>query len=465
MASLLPTSSTTSSTLTAVSSASAAYLILLPLLLVHMAVSTMGLNPINQFVILKVCHELQPNATRPYPVCAKDSDVQTAAAFWVQAISLAIAIPTFFISPLIGLLLDRVGRRPILFLPFVAVILPAIAVLVIEAYDLGLWLLVLADLVKGCLGGNAVFVMTVYSMFADLTTGETRTRVFYLKEAFSLFGFSFGPYIGGLLYESYGLSTVFTVIIAAELIIVTYGLLFVKESLPESRRKPLIDVSTTLNPLVHLANSLKSLLKLFSTRTPTILALINATGALTQSAYVFIFFFVPSARFGWDSYESGRFLMVGSFCRFAYFAGIVPFIMHRLLARQNSHDGRVSAELWLIRAGLVTYVVTLTLFGRVTDGAQYYYIIPIYSFASSALPTLRALLSKTVAQNAQGQLFASLEVLQSLGSLVSHAVMPIVFRATVGFMPEAICYIVAAMWGVALTATFFVAKGELVGSD
>ncbi|ORY36207.1 MFS general substrate transporter [Rhizoclosmatium globosum] len=449
------------------------YMLLLPLLLCHMTVSTMGLNPLNQFVLLRVC------SVPEYAVCAKDPAVQRSAAFWVQAISLAIAVPTFFVSPLLGLLLDKVGRRPILFLPFIAVLLPSAAVLLIKHFDLSLWLLVAADLVKGLLGGNAVFVMAVYSMMADLTTGETRTRMFYLKEAFSLFGFSFGPFIGGLIYDRLGLEAVFTTIVIAESCILLYAFLFIKETLPESKRKPFRPSTTTpttpsnsnnnteqdhsdsLNPLIHLSHSIKSLSKLFSTRTPTIFALINATGALTQSGYTFIFFFVPSKRFGWDSYESGRFLMVGSFCRFAYFAFVVPSVIWWFHQGRDA-AGKVGVELNVIRAGLVTYVVTLCAYGLVQEGWEYYCIIPFYSFASSALPTLRSLLSKTIPQDSQGRLFASLEVLQSSASLLSHIVMPFVFRQTVGTVPEAMCYIVAGMWGFALLGTFFVRVEELV---
>ncbi|KAJ3022393.1 UNVERIFIED_CONTAM: hypothetical protein HDU68_009165 [Siphonaria sp. JEL0065] len=440
------------------------YMLLLPLLLAHMTVSTMGLNPLNQFVILKVCQETH-NSTIPidYKICANDSEVQRTSAFWVQAISLAIAIPTFFVSPLIGLMLDRVGRRPILFLPFIAVLLPSAAVLLIKYFDLSLWLLVVADLVKGILGGNAVFVMCVYSMMADLTTGETRTRMFYLKEAFSLFGFSFGPFLGGLIYDKFGLLAVFSTIVTAEACIFLYALVFISETLPESKRKPLRGETghESLNPLVHLSNSVKSLLQLFSTRTPTIFALINATGALTQSGYTFIFFFVPSKRFGWDSYESGRFLMVGSFCRFAYFAGIVPTVIWWFHQGRDA-VGRINVELNVIRCGLITYVITLCAYGLVSEGWEYYCIIPFYSFASSALPTLRSLLSKTVAQDSQGQLFASLEVLQSSASLASHIFMPAIFRATVSYSPEAICFIVAGMWGVALLGTWLVRVNELV---
>ncbi|KAJ3075651.1 hypothetical protein HDU98_007335 [Podochytrium sp. JEL0797] len=426
-----------------------------------MTVSTMGLNPINQFVILTVCQEeYGPTVPIDYRTCAADAVVQKSAAFWVQAISLAIAIPMFIVSPLIGLLLDRVGRRPILFLPFVAVLLPALAVLVIQHYGLGLWLLVLADCLKGILGGNAVFVMCVYSMMADLTCGQTRTKMFYLKEAFSLFGFSFGPFLGGLLYERFGLSAVFETIVVVELAIVAYAFWFVQETLPASKRKP-FGQGDSLNPVVHLVGSVKSLMGLFSTRTPTVFALINATGALTQAGYTYIFFFIPSKRFGWNSFESGRFLMVGSFCRFAYFAAIVPTAVW-WFHQGKDVVGKVKVELNVIRCGLMMYIITLCAYGLVSEGWEYYLIIPFYSFASSALPTLRSLLSKTVPQDSQGRLFASLEVLQSSASLASHVFMPMIFRATVANMPEAICYVVAGMWAVALCATWLVRVDELV---
>ncbi|KAJ3230110.1 hypothetical protein HDU81_004762 [Chytriomyces hyalinus] len=426
-----------------------------------MTVSTMGLNPINQYVLLRVCGMMGVGSD--YKTCAANAPVQRQTAIWVQTMSLAVAIPSFFAAPLVGLLLDRLGRRRVLFMPLLAVLMPALAILASEYFQIqaALELLVLADLVKGLLGGNAVFVMAMYSMMADLTTGETRTRFFYLKEAFSLFGFSFGPFIGGLLYSNFGLSSVFCTIVTTELIVIFYVYNFIHETLPEANRKPLFDGTTSLNPLVHLSNSIQSLTSLFQKRTPTIFACVNAMGALTQSGYTFIFFFIPSKRFGWDSYESGRFLMVGSFCRFAYFAGIVPATIWRLHQGRDAL-GRINVELNLIRCGLLTYVVTLCAYGLASEGWQYYLIIPIYSFASSALPTLRSLLSKTIAADSQGQLFASLEVLQSTASLVSHIIMPAIFRSTVSYAPEAMCYVVAGMWGVALLGTFLVHSTELL---
>jgi hypothetical protein len=84
-------------------------------------------------------------------------------------------------------------------------------------------------------------------------------------------------------------------------------------------------------------------------------------------------------------------------------------------------------------------------------------------FGIVALPTVRALLSRTVPNTSQGKLFAALEMLQSGSSLLSQLIIPVIYRRTVQTFPQLICFVVAGIWGTALMLTAYVKSRELVG--
>ncbi|MBC7986245.1 MAG: MFS transporter, partial [Sphingomonadaceae bacterium] len=110
------------------------------------------------------------------------------------AMSLAMAVATFFAAPVLGNLSDRFGRRPVLLVALGGLALDYLLLAVAGT----LTLVFVGRIVSGIFGGSYA---PAQAALADITPPERRARGFgYVSAAFGL-GFILGPAIGGLLGE------------------------------------------------------------------------------------------------------------------------------------------------------------------------------------------------------------------------------------------------------------------------
>ncbi|MBV8147865.1 MAG: MFS transporter, partial [Candidatus Eremiobacteraeota bacterium] len=97
----------------------------------------------------------------------------------------------FFCSPLLGMLSDRVGRRPVILVSCAATAID----FAIMALAPNLWWLFVGRVLSGMATAN---LTTAYAYVADITAEAKRAQAYgLLSSAFGL-GFIIGPAIGGL---------------------------------------------------------------------------------------------------------------------------------------------------------------------------------------------------------------------------------------------------------------------------
>ncbi len=148
-------------------------------------------------------------------------------------------------APGLGLLSDRFGRRPIL---FICLLGSAIGYLL---FGLGgsLWMLFLGRIIDGLTGGN---FSVLFAYIADITKPEDRGKYFGIVGGFSGVGFIIGPSVGGLL-ATVSYSTPFLVAAAIILLNIAWGFFFLPESLSKEHRVTSMRLRD-LNPLKQLGN-------------------------------------------------------------------------------------------------------------------------------------------------------------------------------------------------------------------
>src|SRR6266481_1339882 len=116
----------------------------------------------------------------------------TRAASWNGIFLTVFAAMQFFFSPVIGVLSDRVGRRPVLLLSSLGLGLDYVVMAV--APTIG-WLF-LGRIISGI---TASSIPTAFAYIADVTPKEKRAGAFGMIGAAFGIGFTFGPVVGGLV--------------------------------------------------------------------------------------------------------------------------------------------------------------------------------------------------------------------------------------------------------------------------
>lgn len=119
------------------------------------------------------------------------------------------SICQFFGAPLLGMLSDRVGRRPVLFFSQTLTCLGYILLAWATSHQwqnpqLGLGMIYLSRIIAGLGGGN---ISTAQAYISDVTTSENRTRGMGMLGAAFGIGFSIGPAAGGMLSHYFNPAT------------------------------------------------------------------------------------------------------------------------------------------------------------------------------------------------------------------------------------------------------------------
>lgn len=126
------------------------------------------------------------------PILPYYAESMNASATMVALLSTTFSAAQFVMSPVLGRISDRYGRRPIM---LVSIAGSALAALVL-GFATALWLVFVARLVAGSSKAN---VSTAHAYVADLVPQEQRAKYMGMMGAAMGLGFVFGPGIGGML--------------------------------------------------------------------------------------------------------------------------------------------------------------------------------------------------------------------------------------------------------------------------
>ncbi len=213
----------------------------------------------------------------------------------------AWALMQFFVSPLMGALSDRFGRRPIVLISNFGLGLDYILMAVAPSLS---WLFV-GRVISGM---TAASISTSFAYIADVTEPDRRAAAFGRMGAAFGAGFVLGPAIGGLLG---GIDPRLPFWVAAGLSLANfaYGYLVLPESLAAERRSRFSWAR---------ANPLGAWRLLKSNKRLSGLAIVNFLAQLAHVVLPSTFVLYAGYRYGWDAIAVGLAL-----AGFGVFAAIV----------------------------------------------------------------------------------------------------------------------------------------------
>ncbi len=324
------------------------------------------------------------------------------AAEIIGLFATAWALMQFFCSPLLGMLSDRVGRRPVILLSNAITVIDY----AIMALAPNLWWLFAGRILSGITTSN----MTAASAYiADVTPPEKRASAFgILGSAFGL-GFVLGPAIGGLVGNVNPRLTFWAAALFA-LLNALYGLFVLPESLPRERRASRLEWKR--------ANPLGSLRLLRSHHELWGLTWVNFITYVGHEVLPNVWVIYCIAVFGWSTGSIGLTLtLVGTISTINQLTMIGP-VVKRLGERRTLLASLLVAAGGLALMGTNNGILFLV--------AAAIIALPMYQASSQALMTRR------VAPGEQGELQGALGSVRGISMLIGPSLFTLTFAQFAG---------------------------------
>lgn len=355
------------------------------------------------------------------------------AALWGGVLATAFAFAQFLFSPLIGALSDRTGRKPVLLVTQGALVF--VYLLLAAAQSLGM--LLLGRILAGIASATH---STANAAIADLSPPEKKTANFGLLGAAFGAGFVFGPMLGGLL-AGWGTRAPFygaAVLVALNF---TLGAAVVRETVGKDMRRA-FDWRRA-----HAFGALRQMGRL-----PGLLPLVVVYFIYSVAIYVYpaIWAFFTQARFGWSAGMIGVSLGV-----FGFSMALVQGVLIRPVLR-------FAGERMTVVLGHVFDCIALAVLGFTGSGMLALMFTPVSALGALVSPALTGIMSKMVADDAQGELQGVLTAAHALAAMVSPLVMTSVFalgmNGGLGFTLPGLPFLLALGLMAAGLAAFLIAS-------
>lgn len=306
----------------------------------------------------------------------------------------------FLFGPLLGNLSDRFGRRPIILIS----LLGLTADYMMMGFAPIIAFVFFGRILSG-ISGAAVATATAY--IADITPPEKRAQRFGLIGAAFGLGFIIGPVVGGLLGEL-GPRWPFYAAAALAFANFLFGWFVLPESLPLDRRRKFN---------IKRANPFGALWAL--SRNPVVIWLLMALGLFTLASQAFptVWNFFTIELLGFSSGQIG--LALGAFG--VGFAVSQAFLIGPVIKQFG--------EWATVLLGMLAAAIAMV--GTAFIHTQYglYGFLMIGSLAGLAGPAINSLMSRQVADDAQGELQGAINATNSLTAIVGPLLATQLFNA------------------------------------
>jgi DHA1 family tetracycline resistance protein-like MFS transporter len=285
------------------------------------------------------------------------------------------ALMQFLFSPLLGVISDRFGRRPVILVSCLGLGLDYLFMAI--APSLG-WLFV-GRVISGI---TAASFATAGAYIADVTAPEKRAASFgMLGAAFGL-GFVLGPALGGFL-GGISLRLPFWVAGGLSLLNTMYGAFVLPESLPPERRAGFS---------WRKANPVGSLFLLRSHPQLMVMAALLFLYHLAHQVLPSVFVLYSNYRYHWDPKTTGSVLATVGICSVIVQALLVRRVVPRIGERRGMLTG-----LFFGAAGFFIY-------GFASSGTVFWLGVPVFALLGLYGPSAQAITTRLVSPNEQGQL-------------------------------------------------------------
>lgn len=344
------------------------------------------------------------------------------AAKWFGIFGTTFALMQFVFSPVLGVLSDRLGRRPIILASNLGLGLDYVVMAM--APSIG-WLF----LGRVLAGITAASISTAMAYISDVTPAEKRAGAFGMIGAAFGIGFVLGPALGGMLGGA-DPRLPFWVAAGLSLTNACYGYFFVPESLPRDRRKPFE---------LKRANPVGALVLLRSHPELSRLAVVLFLGYVAHEVFE-VWALYSIYRYLWTSGTVGWSLAFVGALSVVISGGLVPWIVKRIGERRTLYVGECFGGFGMLMAGLAR------------TGTLFMSSIPLMMLWTIGGPAAQGMMTPRVSEREQGALQGAVASLRSVAMLFGPGLFTFTFAFSID--PKHSWHLPGAPWFLAALLLF-----------
>ncbi|KAF1817640.1 MFS transporter [Eremomyces bilateralis CBS 781.70] len=405
----------------------------------------------------------------------RDAGVQSRVAQFNLAGTVISGLLAALVSPKLGALSDRYGRKLIIVLTNFGMFSGEIITIFAAKYPdiISVYWILVGFVFDGMCGSFITSMALAHSYATDCTPPSKRNVAFGYFHGCLFTGIAIGPIVAGYIVKKTGtVLPVFYYGIAAHILFIALLAFVIPESLSKSRQllarekyrvKHLASGPPSFLSSLRPANFFEPLRILYPTGPGSssalrsnllVLAAVDTLGfGVAMGAFQIIVIY-SNFMFGWDTYTQSLFISIVNTCRVFGLLVILPLLNgygRRWLTGTThvSRSGSDTFELNIIRVAVMIDTLGFLGYSFARDGKLFTLSGIVASFGGMGAPTLQSVLTKHVPPDKTGQLLGALGLLHALARVISPTIFNGIYSATVGKYSPTVF--------ICLTATFFLA--------
>lgn len=427
-------------------------------------------------------------------------EVSALATKFMLYTTLISGILSAVVTPKLGVLSDRYGRKPILcFVTSGGILSEVVTVLAAKYPDTVhyTWLL-LGAFFEGICGSFIAGMAITHSYAADCTAPPKRAVSFGYFHASLFGGIAFGPLIAGYIIKATGdVSLIFFIAIGCHLIYLCSIAFIIPESLSEKRQlaaraKHRMEEEASVGSLHWLAtlrsiNTLAPLKILYPTGEGSstslrvnllLLSMVDTIIFGISMSAVTVVLYYSELELGWEDFETNIFVSITSTSRVAVLMVVLPLLNYLVRSRRRNrvrresgiellerNSGSDNLDLYIIRVGLVFELLGFAGYASARTSALFVMSGVFASIGGITQPTLQSALTKHVPQDRTGQLLGAIGLLHALARVVCPTVFSLIYASTVDSIPQLVFMLLSGFFGLAFLCSCFVKPHSEFSSD
>jgi MFS family permease len=416
----------------------------------------------------------------------RDAHVQALVARFQLYSSLLMGIFSAIVTPYMGALSDRFGRKKVIAFSTLGAFVGEIITIIVGTHPdtLSVYWLLLGYLLDGMSGSFTTNMSISLAYASDCTAPERRNVAIGFFHATLFSGIAFGPILAAFLMQWSGtIMIVFYVAVGCHLFFITFLLLFIPESVSQERQlhareKHRIKKQETQD------DSWWSTIKKYNLFEP--LWILRPRGSGTSSALrrnlsllasidtimfgvgmgtLGIIVIYPQYVFGWDPIQSSKFLSIVNICRVTGLLLVLPVVTRIFRGpvradRQSGHRGADMLDIRIVRVAILLDLVGYAGYAMAKQGGMFVVSAMIAAFAGIGSPTLSSAITAHVPPDRTGQVLGAMGLLHALARVIAPTVFNLIYSLTVATFTQTVFVCLGSLFLVVFVLSWFLKPGS-----